>query len=239
MIDRVAPSVRPTGRNAGTQRWESLLFCHWEVPIDSLRPLIPEKLEIDTFDGKAFVGVVPFHMRKIRPSWLPRFLTFDFLETNVRTYVIHKGKPGVYFFSLDANFPPAVWVARAGWSLPYQHAQMSSSEANGIFTYESKRRGTGVAHRSVCHVGESLGTSELGSLEHFLLERYLLFVEHRNQIYSGTVNHVPYPAYSCTVTECDDQLVAASGLPPCATPPEITHFSPGVDVEVFAIQPVE
>jgi len=127
MIDRTAPTRRPPGRNDGTQRWESLLFAHWEISTETLRPLIPKQLDIDTFQGAAYIGVVPFKMRNIRPRWLPKKFAFNFLETNVRTYVVYKDQPGVYFFSLDANSRLAVMAARAGWSLPYHHATMSSA----------------------------------------------------------------------------------------------------------------
>src|SRR6185436_9693580 len=100
-IDRAHPE-RPAGKNGGEQRWRQLLFLHWTVPADAMRARVPAGLELDLWEGRAFVGVVPFAMLGVRPSWLPRFAALDFLETNVRTYVVRDGVPGVYFFSLEA-----------------------------------------------------------------------------------------------------------------------------------------
>ena len=235
MLDRITPSRRPSGSNDGTQTWECLLFAHWEIPIETLRSHVPAEFEIDTFDGRAFVGVVPFKMRHIRPRWLPKFAAFNFLETNVRTYVIHRGRPGVYFFSLDANSRLAVWAARAGWSLPYYYAQMSTSQSGDQFTYQSRRRGNSAQlHVTFC-VDQHLGPSAADTLEHFLLERYLLFVKRRGQIYVGQVHHSPYDAHSAIIEQCQGDLITAAGLPAAERPPDLAHYCPGVDVEVFGI----
>ena len=236
MIDRLAPSRRPAGRNDGTQRWESLLFCHWEISPDLLRPVIPDPLQIDTYDGTAYIGVVPFKMRKIRPRWLPSVLAQDFLETNVRTYVTHKDRPGVYFFSLDANSWSAVNAARIGWSLPYHHATMAASQIGDQHHYQSQRRSGGADHRVSFRIGQSLGPSTQGSREHFLLERYLLFVQRGTAIHVGQVHHDPYDASLAEVDQIQDTLVSALGLPPLDGRPDLAHYCPGVDVEVFAIK---
>ncbi len=237
MIDRVAPSCRPAGRNDGTQRWESLLFCHWQVAPDLLRPLIPDQLQIDTYDGAAYVGVVPFKMRNIRPRWLPDLLSQNFLETNVRTYVTHQNRPGVYFFSLDADSWSAVKVARIGWSLPYHYATMTSSNVGEQYVYQSQRRSAKADHYVSFRIGKHLGASIAGSREHFLLERYLLFVRRGTTIHAGQVHHDPYDASLAEVDVVKDTLVSAAGLPPIDRPPDLSHYCPGVDVEVFGIKP--
>lgn len=237
-MDRIAPSVRPSGPNAGTQRWESLLFCHWELPINDVRACLPPELELDTFDGRAFVGVVPFKMRNIRPRWTPKFFGMNFLETNVRTYVIHKGKPGVYFFSLDASSRLAVWAARAGWSLPYFYAKMKSYSEEDSSFYQSVRPNGNAANHVRFSVGNELGPSKPDTLEHFLCERYLLFVKRRERIYVGQVHHEPYQIFDAKVVEATDRLlVASTSLPETNRGPDLAHFSPAVDVEVFAIKP--
>lgn len=235
MLDRISPTQRPPGKNAGTQTWESLLLIHWEIPVDDLRPHVPADLKIDTFDGRAFVGVVPFKMRKIRPRWLPRFAAFNFLETNVRTYVVHRDRPGVYFFSLDASSLLAVAAARTGWSLPYHYARMSSEQEHELFAYHSERTSAGAGHHVWFRIDKELGPSAPGSLEHFLLERYLLFVQRRGQIYCGQVHHKPYQAHTAIIEKLDDQLLNAAGLPTVSPEPQLAHYSPGVDVEVFSI----
>ncbi|MEX1362466.1 MAG: DUF2071 domain-containing protein, partial [Nannocystaceae bacterium] len=110
-------------------------------PVAALRALIPEPLEVDTWEGRAYVGLVPFAMRRIKPSWLPRAMAFDFLETNLRTYVHLAGqRPGVWFFSLEASSWLAVQAARIGWSLPYHYARMSMTRDDGQLESVSERR---------------------------------------------------------------------------------------------------
>ena len=124
-IDRVAPSRRPDRRAVMYQKWRSLLFLHWPVPIAALRPLVPAALDLDLWEGVAYVGLIPFAIEQARPVGPPASLALGFLETNVRTYVHLRGRgPGVYFFSLDAASRLAVAGARLGFGLPYYHARM-------------------------------------------------------------------------------------------------------------------
>lgn len=229
-VDRHAPSIRPPGSNAGTQRWGELLFLHWSVPVDAMRAVVPSELELDLYDERAWVGVVPFLMRDIAPSWWPSALAFNFLECNLRTYVHYKGQPGVFFFSLEASSWLAVQAARTGWGLPYHHAVMSASAG----TFETVRNAGGAHLRVDYTIGSELGASPLGSREHFFLERYYLFAIKRGRLVRGQVHHVPYPAFDAQVTRCEESLIAAAGLPGPNTEPELIHYSPGVEVEVFA-----
>ena len=238
-VDRIAPTRRPSGRCRGYQNWRSLLFMHWPVPVETLRPLVPSAMELDLYEGQAYVGVVPFAMQGVRPRWCPELFAFHFLETNVRTYVCHQGRPGVYFFSLEAASRLAVWAARTFWSLPYYHAEMSLDQQGDEFLYQSRRRLSDVKHKVRYRLGELLGPSEPGSLEFFFLERYLLFTEHRGEIYAGQVHHSPYPAQAAEVLELEDELMEAAGLGRCPGPPAFTHYAAGVDVEVFDLRPVE
>src|SRR5688572_14478242 len=125
MIDRVSPTKRPEGTNAGTQNWRELLFVHWTFEPEIMRKLVPDVLELDLWEGRAYVGLVPFAMEDVRPAFSPRVLGMDFLETNLRTYVVHNGEPGVWFFSLEAASRLAVKAARMMWGLPYFHAEMT------------------------------------------------------------------------------------------------------------------
>jgi len=239
-MDRVAPSVRPEGKNAGTQRWRDLLFVHWPVPEALVRPLIPDRLSLDTHDGVLYVGIVPFAMFDVRPSWLPGFMDFDFLETNLRTYVHLDGDaPGVWFFSLEAASWLAVQAAKTGFGLPYHHAAMTMLKENDETVYETIRRsGSNPRFFARYTTGEYLGPSAPGTLQHFLLERYHLYAMQDGALKRGTVHHTPYPAHRATVLEVHDELMAAAGLPQPQGLPPVAHFSPGVDVEVFALQPV-
>jgi uncharacterized protein YqjF (DUF2071 family) len=237
-IDRITPTQRPSGKAQGYQRWRDLLFLHWTVPEQVLRSLVPPALEIDTYDGNAYVGLVPFAMLGVRPAWLPERMGFDFLETNVRTYVHAGGRdPGVYFFSLEAASWLAVHAARLGWGLPYHHARMRMDKANDCITYESRRRSGTEPRLTVRYrIGRELGASAPGMLEHFLFERYLLHVVRGSSLRIGQVHHTPYPVWTAELEECSDELMAAGGLPAPTEPPALCHYSPGVDVEVFALR---
>lgn len=239
-IDRIAPTRRPDLSNDGTQTWRELLFVHWSVDVDAMREVVPKELELDLHEGKAFVGCVPFVMKDIRSKWMPRFAGLNFLETNLRTYVTYRDRPGVYFFSLEASSRLAVKVARFIWKLPYFHATMTRHEAEGVTTYETVRRSPDAARLFARYrVGEALGPSAPGSLEHFLLERYLLFSLRDGEVLEGHVHHIPYPAHRAEVLELEESLVEAAGLPKTQGLPELAHFSPGVDVEVFGPFPAD
>jgi len=236
-MDRIAPTLRPNARPSGHQTWEKLLFVHYAFPPEVVRPLVPKELELDLWeDGLAWVGLVPFEMKGIRPAFVP--VGLDFLETNLRTYVSRKDEPGVFFFSLEASSLLAVEAARFGWGLPYFHADMSLREEGDRVIYSTTRRGTAIPARSVFEyrVGKRLGPSEPGTLEHFLLERYYLFTAQDGRVSKGHVHHTPYPAHRAELLRHDDGvdgLLHAAGLPVPSGPPAAVHYSPGVEVEVF------
>ncbi len=237
-IDRITATRRPEGKAAGYQAWQDLFFLHWPVPHEALRPLVPPELELDAFDGQAWVGLVPFAMRTIRPwRWWPRALAFDFLETNLRTYVHVAGRdPGVYFFSLEASSWLAVRAARALWSLPYHHARMSMTRAGDRVDYTTTRRAGGATLHLEASVGAPLGPQAPDSLEFFLFERYLLHTVGRGRLLTGQVHHTPYPVHAATVHRCEQTLDRAAGLD-LSGPPPLTHFAPGVTVDMFALRP--
>ncbi len=234
-LDRLKPTRPPEGREpSGHQGWRDLLFVHHRLPIEAVRAVVPPMLELDPWDDAAWVGVVPFEMVDIRPSWLPRAFAMSFLETNLRTYVHYKGEPGVYFFSLEASSRLAVAAARTGWGLPYHYADMETSTESGVTSYTTTRRSNAQARLSVKYqVGEALGPSEPGTFEFFLLERYYLFSVRGERVSKGHVHHVPYPASRATVLEMSSGLIGAAGMPQPAGLPDVAHFSKGVDVEVF------
>lgn len=241
-IDRIAPTRRPAGRAAQHQRWLDLLFLHWRVPSSVLRPLVPASLELDTFDGEAFVGLVPFTMRDVHPTWafsVPGVSHFH--ETNVRTYVHREGRdPGVWFFSLDAANALAVWVARTFWHLPYHHATMSLERGPEGIEYRTARRSDPSARCEVRYTPRgSPAAATPGSLEHFLAERYILYAARRDgSMRSGRVHHAPYPLESVTLHRWDEGLLAASGIARGDESP-IAHYAAGVTVDVFDLESVE
>ncbi|EYF08491.1 YqjF family protein [Chondromyces apiculatus] len=242
-MDRISQGVRPSGRPAGFQRWRSLLFLHWEVDIAALRSLLPAPLSIDTFEGRAYVGVVPFTMQDVSPWWSPSVPGIsNFHELNVRTYVHHEGRdPGVWFFSLDAAKLVAVLIARAGWHLPYHFADMELTARGGEVHYQSRRRWPTERPATLearYQIGPALGAATPGTFEHFLAERYLLYADGGDgRLFTGQVHHHPYPLHHAEVLALRETMVEAAGLPAPQGAPHAL-YSPGVDVDVFGLRPL-
>jgi uncharacterized protein YqjF (DUF2071 family) len=237
-IDREKPRMRGSGKPIGWQDWRELLFVHWETDPGELENRLPPGLKLDLWNGRALVGAVPFRMENVRPWWLPKPFAQTFLELNLRIYVVSEtGEPGVLFLSLDAASWTAVNAARAGWSLPYFHAQMSVTRTGNQVGYESLRRAHPANFQCEYSIGRQLPQPSVGSIEFFLLERYLLFVEHRGQLFRGHVHHVPYPVHEVELTSISESLIGAAGL----SRGELvcTHYSPGVEVEVLSLRKVE
>lgn len=235
-VDRWGPTQRPNLPIAGYHRWYDLLFLHWQVDAEELRRQVPPPLELDLWQGQAFVGVVAFAMDRVRPYWWPSWCSLRFLETNVRTYVTCQGVPGIYFFSLDANHFPAVVTARLGWGLPYFPAAISYSVKDGMHHYHARRWCSEATLDVAYRVGNRLGASTIDSLQFFFLERYILFVRRGTGWFAGQVYHTPYPAYQAELASCKQTLVESAGLHTGGRAPDYVHFSTGVDVEVFELQ---
>lgn len=248
-IDRIEPTRRPRDLQVMWMKWRDLLFLHWPVPADELRPLVPPGLEIDEFDGSAYVGLVPFTMKGVRPVGLPPVLGLSsFHETNVRTYVHREGRaPGVWFFSLDAANRVAVALARRTYHLPYFFARMflehdppDSPGSSASILYAGARvcpdpRPASYLIRAL--VDGPPHAAEPGTLEHFLIERYILYARAEERLYFGRVHHHPYPVQAAEVITLDETLLDAAGIRRPNHPP-IAHFARGVDVRVYPIRKV-
>jgi len=232
------------------QKWRDLSFLHWPIPVEQLRPLVPSDLDLDLFEGTAYVGLVPFRMTGVRPIGLPAVPWLSsFLETNVRTYVHRRGRePGVWFFSLDAANALAVGIARAWFHLPYFYSKMTlrevgqseSSTNEAAILYEGERRWPKPLPATYSLQTIPLGNPQPaipGTLEHFLVERYILYTYSKRQLLRGYVNHTPYPVQSAHASHLSNTLLAATHL---QTPSTclLAHFSRGVDVKVFNLQRV-
>ncbi|HEX3246545.1 MAG TPA: DUF2071 domain-containing protein [Chloroflexota bacterium] len=220
----------------GFQRWRSLLFMHWPVAEAALRPLVPPELSIDLYDGLAYLGVTPFLVYGARPANLPAPLGLQFPEVNVRTYVHVEGAdPGVYFFSLDARSLTTLAAARAFVGLRYFPAQMRFSQRDGIMEYQARRlAGRRPRLRVQFEPGEPLGTAPLGSLDHFLIERYLAHAKRSNGLLTVPLHHRPYALQRARILVHKNELIAADGLPALAEPAPFTHCAAGLDVEIFS-----
>jgi uncharacterized protein YqjF (DUF2071 family) len=228
-------------RPVGHQSWRNLLFAHQPVAPDVLRALVPPGLEIDTFDGTGWVTLIPFEVLASRPAGVPRALSVDFLEVNLRTYVRGPGgEPGIYFFSLEASSRLAVAGARLAYALPYFAATMERHrDPDGATTrYASRRQGSGAALAATWSVGPDAGTAALGSLDHFLIERYVLFAARGGRIYRARVRHRAYRLGSVTLTQLHESLTTAAGLPPFSPAPALVHHSAGVDVDLYWRRPL-
>lgn len=180
-----------------TQTWERLLFAHWPVPPNIMKEHLPKHLPLDTYDGYAWIGIVPFYMCGIRPRWLPSVPYLSaFPEINVRTYVVRDGKPGVYFFSMDVTNPLAVQLARGVFHLPYYRAKMQIERSGAGWRYNSKRTNRFAPHAEFA--GFYAPTSNVyrasaGSIDEWLTERYCLYTTHSGTLYRGEIHHLPWP----------------------------------------------
>jgi uncharacterized protein YqjF (DUF2071 family) len=241
-MDRLAPTRRPDRPAAGYQKWRSLLFLHWALPVETVARLLPPGLEVDAWEGRAWVGLVPFTMRDVRPRFLPAVSwVSDFDELNLRTYVHVGGRdPGVWFFSLEAAKGIPVRIARAHWHLPYHRADMELARTGDEVRYRSERRWPGPLPASFSahwKIGLERGPAKPDTFEHFLAERYLLYAQTPSGLRVGQVHHTPYPLRTAEVREWREELLRPAGLPPAQGAPHAL-FSEGVDVEVFALRPV-
>jgi uncharacterized protein YqjF (DUF2071 family) len=217
------------------QHWLHLLFVHWSFAPESIQMTLPQGLQVETFDGRAWIGIVPFFMRRVRVAWLPTIPGIsNFLELNLRTYVRDvRGRPGIWFYSLDANQALAVCIARASFALPYKFADMDAKISGGEINYRSRRFGSKDSLHYRYLPTEKLGEAKPGTLEFFLVERYRLFACRKNQILSGRVHHSPYRLRKVVVTDADPKLFALDGFETPSEPPEHAIYSDRVDASVY------
>jgi uncharacterized protein len=223
-------------------QWHDLLFMHWPLPPAALRPLIPPTLQLDTFDGWAWIGIVPFEMRGVRPRRTPSVPRLSrFCELNVRTYVRVADKPGVWFFSLDAANPLAVRAARFSFYLPYYDARMRTSRIGDRVEYHSRRthRLVGPAEYSASY--RPTGPRQValpGSLEHWLTARYCLYSAGWNgQPWRGEIDHEPWPLQPAEAEVSRNTMVVPLHLRlPDQAP--ILHFARHLDVTAWSLDPV-
>jgi uncharacterized protein YqjF (DUF2071 family) len=241
MLDDVAhrPWPLPDGPWLMTQSWHDLLFAHWPVDARSLQAALPPGLPLDTFDGQAWLGIVAFHMTNVAPRGVPSIpFVSAFPELNVRTYVTLHGKPGVYFFSLDAGSALAVTAARTLFHLPYYAAAMSVEEVHGEIRYHSARRTRmpGVAEFTARYrpIGP-VQTPRPGTLEHFLTERYCLYlVDDSFTAKRLDIHHPPWPLQTAEAGIATNTMAEAAGIRLPSTAP-LLHFAKRQDTVAWAL----
>jgi uncharacterized protein len=244
------------------QHWGKLLFMHWPLEVETLRPLIPVQLSIDTFDGKAWIGVVPFTMWGIRASFLPPLPgTSAFHELNVRTYVHYQGMPGVWFFSLDAANSLAVWGARKFYHLPYFNADMKLKQDGDAIRYSSRRTDEMTYAEFFSHeslhfprklsadphdrpraeldmdwkIGAPLPQAQVGSIDFFLTERYCLYALKDGEIYRARIFHEPWRLQTAAIGSLRSTMIDSLEISQPGGPP-LLHYAESIAVDIWPLK---
>jgi len=229
------PWPLPGGPWIMKQIWHDLLFAHWPIARDALRPLVPAQLELDSFEGQGWVGVIPFWMSGVRPRCVPAIPGLSrFAELNVRTYVRFGRTPGVYFFSLDAANRAAVWAARAFYHLPYFFANMRVEHSQEWIEYSCCRVRSDAEFRGRYAAAGKATHPVSGSIEHFLTERYCLFTVYGNRVYRCDIHHPPWPLQQARAEIRHNTMAQASGISLPSTPP-LLHYAARQEVLVWPL----
>jgi len=217
------------------QHWGKLLFMHWPIPAARLRSLVPPQLTIDTFDGEAWIGVTPFTMWDVRLSFTPPvpYLS-DFHELNVRTYVLYRGVPGVWFFSLNTNSAMTVMAARTFYFLPYFNARIDLRQEGDTIHYNLRRPDADrpAEFNASWKIGRALPESEPGTLEFFLTERYCLYSASGERIYRARIHHAPWPLREATLISHQSDIAESDYLPKLKGKP-LVHYAESIAVDVW------
>ena len=236
------PFAMPLRKSTLYQNWKHLTFMHWKVDAQLLQKHIPEGLEIDLYNGEAYIGVIPFTMEKVRPRglpWVPFISTFG--EFNIRAYVTKNGIPGVFFLTLDAQSRVTCFHAPRSYGLAYRYAKAKVQvQTDECYSWSSRRRAGG---ESLIGTTNSSGPMELavqGSLEYFLFERYSLYTWHQGVLHRAYTHHLPWK-YCAAQVEVETNTLLESyhlGIEKILHPEHI-HMSPGVNVQTWNIEPIE
>jgi uncharacterized protein YqjF (DUF2071 family) len=230
------PWPMPAGPWLMAQTWEDLLFAHWPVPTHLLRPLVPEPLSVDTFDGDAWVGITPFEVTGLRlRGTVPAPRVSRFPELNVRTYATFAGKPGIWFFSLDAGSALAVAAARRSYRLPYFRADMSIARSADGISYRAVRTSPDARRAELEARYTATGeprTPLAGSLEHWLTERYCLYaLDERRRLLRADIHHPPWRLQATAASFRVNTMAPESIELPAA--PSLLHFARRQDVVIW------
>jgi uncharacterized protein YqjF (DUF2071 family) len=205
------------------------------MPAAALQPLVPPELKIQEFEGTSWVGLVPFRMEGVTHRGLPDIPGVSaFPELNLRLYVEYQGRPGVWFVSLDATQPLAIWAAKRFFHLPYFRADMSLARSGEEITYRSQRRDSSAALQVKYRPTSPPRQTQPGSLEHWLTERYCLFARSKaGALYRCDIHHAPWLLQDATA-EFELETMGSSQGTPLSGPPSLLHFSRSIDVVVWS-----
>lgn len=223
------------------QSWRDLLFAHWPLPAEAIRPLVPAPLALEEHGGSAWLCVTPFRITGLRARWLPAIPgVSEFPEMNLRTYVRHGGRPGIFFLSLDADSRLAVLAARVGFRLPYRRAEMRVTSSDGWLEYDSRRVDDPVPadFSARYHPTGPAFTAAPDTLEHFLTERYAFYTVLRDgTVLRGDIHHVPWPLQPAEADIRVNTVPAAHGIELPDAPP-LLHFAARQDTLIWPPQAV-
>jgi uncharacterized protein YqjF (DUF2071 family) len=236
-LDRLSPRHRPSGCAVLHQRWDDLVFLHWRFAPERVRALVPAALQLDLFDGAAWVGMTPFTVSRMRPTLLPPLpVLSDTSEINLRTYVHRDGVPGLWFFSLDASNALAVRGARALYRLPYFHARMRVARQANAVRFHSERtdaKARAATLDAAWETGERLTAALPDTLAFFLLERYVLYAGDSERMLRARIHHRPWPLREARITRLASTMLEAAGLPTPDDPPVVHAQGEPFDVAVW------
>jgi uncharacterized protein YqjF (DUF2071 family) len=233
-LDRLAPRAKPQGEAIMQQTWENLLFLHWPIDPALLRPLIPQPLQIDTFEDQAWIGVTPFALTNLHLTNLPPVPGLSaFNELNFRTYVHHNELPGVWFFSLDASKLIPALAARLFFMLPYFKAEIAFGQRDGKYQFALQRAGPPAAGFDASwRVGLRLRDPDVDSLAFFLVERYCYFAVAREGVYTTRIYHHPWILEEAFIESYASKMLCPIGLPDPTVAP-LAHFSRSLNVDIW------
>lgn len=241
ILDKVShrPWPMPDGPWIMTQSWHDLLFAHWPVAVDALRELVPPGLELDLFDQRAWLGVIPFHMTNVAPRGVPSLpWVSEFPELNVRTYVRVGDKPGIFFFSLDAGNPVAVMVARTLFNLPYFSAVIDVQHRDGYVHYDSRRPDPCAQFTARYRPVGPVQEPRPGTLEHFLTERYCLYtIDPSFHLQRLEIHHLPWQLQPADADIQVNTMADAAGVRLPSMAP-LLHFSRRQDMVAWPLTAV-
>lgn len=230
------PWALPAGPWIMKQTWHDLLFAHWPVAPVVIRHLVPSQLRLDMSSGHCWIGIVPFWMSRVSPRGIPALPGLSrFPELNVRTYVTYGGKPGVYFFSLDAANVLAVWAARKFFYLPYFYASMHATEGAGSIHYSSKREDHSAEFHAAYRPITQVLPRNKNSLEHWLTARYCLYAVHQSEVYQCEIHHLPWPLQDAEALIEQNTMASAASINLPDTEP-LLHFSKRLDVLIWPLR---
>lgn len=234
-VDRETIRQRPSELPLMEHHWGKLLFMHWPIDAERLRSLVPPQLTIDTFDGEAWIGVTPFTMWDVRLSFTPPvpYLS-DFHELNVRTYVLYRGVPGVWFFSLNTNSSMTVFGARTFYFLPYFNSRIDLRQEGDTIHYDLQRTDAArpAAFKAAWEIGRELPEAEPGTLEFFLTERYCLYSASGESIYRARIHHPPWPLRQAKLISYASDIAESDYLPKPKGKP-LVHYAESLAVDIW------